>query len=405
MREISPWEGSTKKPLEPQTLLGRITSVDMSTRTCRVKTDYKDYPFVQFPSMSASPDNRGDEDTIIPRPGQICIITMAQGEPYIIGFFRPTKTPAEETAIKPTEDPRAKEEELINPGDRIIRTVAGNRLILRAGGTVELIANQLCRRVMSPSGNTITDVAGQYELETDAGFLYAERDDTTQDTIFGFFMYDNLKPKYAVDFQVGKTDDAALLYQLKMGAINPVDFTLTPNFKLGIAPSGDVTVAVLAGGTPKFETKIEAATGNVTQTIQGNLKQDVTGNVEQTVKGNSEQTVQGNVKQNVTGNVDQVVNGNLTVDTTGNITGTSKGDISLSEAGGGAVKLSKGSVAIGVKTKNGELCDLALQHCDTFINNASSIVATGMGPGVLNPGVVAALTQIKTILGLIKGSL
>jgi len=75
----------------------------------------------------------------------------------------------------------------------------------------------------------------------------------------------------------------------------------------------------------------------------------------------------------------------------------------LSEPGSAAVNLSGGKVAIG--SGAAELLDLCDQHLDALINNASSIALTSVGPAQLSPVVVTSLTQIKTLLGLIKGSL
>jgi phage baseplate assembly protein gpV len=394
-REISPWEGKLRKSTQEKIELGRITEVDVPTRTCRVKTAHKDYRNVQWLALSASSTGEGDEDTFIPRPGQYCIILLVDGEPYIGGFYRPTAIPAEEADVKAKEDPEHDEEALINPGDRIIRTMAGNKLILRSGGTVELHSTGLCRSIWSPSGNTLTDICGQYELETEAGFVYAERDDDTDDTVYGFFMYDSLTPKNAVDFQAGKTDNDSYLYQLKLGPVDPATLTMTPSFLLGIGSNGDITLNSLASSVAKVDMKVEASTGNITQKLEGTVTQEITGDLVQKIKGK--------LNQEVTGDATQTVSGNLKADVTGNVNVDAKGDIQLKEAGGGELKLSKGQVALGASA--GELLALCEKQVGSMIDNASSFVATSMGPGILNPGIVATLAEIKATLGIIKGSL
>lgn len=79
------------------------------------------------------------------------------------------------------------------------------------------------------------------------------------------------------------------------------------------------------------------------------------------------------------------------------------GQIKLEGSGGAALKLEQGKVALGGAA--GELLDLCEQHLSALIDNASSIALTSVGPAQLSPAVVTALTQVKTILGTIKGSL
>jgi len=60
---------------------------------------------------------------------------------------------------------------------------------------------------------------------------------------------------------------------------------------------------------------------------------------------------------------------------------------------------------VGLGGPAAELLDLIDQQLDAIINNAPTFVSTAVGPGVLNPAVVATLTQVKTMLGLIKGGI
>lgn len=72
-------------------------------------------------------------------------------------------------------------------------------------------------------------------------------------------------------------------------------------------------------------------------------------------------------------------------------------------SGGAQVVAAGGKIAIG---SNGiELFDNTVQICDALITNSATIVSTAVGPGVLSPAAVTALTLIKTNLTLIKGFL
>lgn len=92
----------------------------------------------------------------------------------------------------------------------------------------------------------------------------------------------------------------------------------------------------------------------------------------------------------------------IITDSTATVAATVEASIGTS-IGGAKLNISGGKVALG--NNAGELLDLCDQHLDALINNASSIALTAVGPAQLNPAVVTSLTQIKTLLGLIKGSL
>lgn len=80
---------------------------------------------------------------------------------------------------------------------------------------------------------------------------------------------------------------------------------------------------------------------------------------------------------------------------------TSK-DIKLDD-GKAKLVLKNGKLALGAGST--ELVDTLIKVFDQFINNAAAIVSTGVGPGVLNPAVVSALTQLKTSWTQVKGTL
>jgi hypothetical protein len=89
--------------------------------------------------------------------------------------------------------------------------------------------------------------------------------------------------------------------------------------------------------------------------------------------------------------------------TTTKLTSTCSGDTLLEAGGGAKLKLSGGKVALGAGAT--EVVDSLIKVLDQFINNAATIVATAVGPGQLNPAVVAQFTSMKAALTAIKGSL
>jgi uncharacterized protein involved in type VI secretion and phage assembly len=80
-----------------------------------------------------------------------------------------------------------------------------------------------------------------------------------------------------------------------------------------------------------------------------------------------------------------------------------KDEALLSESTGAKLSLKNNKVALG--NSSAELLDLIEQVLDVIQQNAATMVATAVGPGVLNPGVMAKIVEVKTKLGMLKGSL
>lgn len=70
---------------------------------------------------------------------------------------------------------------------------------------------------------------------------------------------------------------------------------------------------------------------------------------------------------------------------------------------GAKLKLENGKIAIG--NSAGELLDIIEQLLDTIQSNAPTMVSTAVGPGILNPAVIAKVTMLKAKIGMMKGSL
>ena len=80
-----------------------------------------------------------------------------------------------------------------------------------------------------------------------------------------------------------------------------------------------------------------------------------------------------------------------------------KNAIHLKESSGAQLKVEKGTVALG--TSSIELLDELVNLLGALVNNAPTFVLTAMGPGTLNPALVAKVTEVKTKLSQIKGKL
>lgn len=80
-----------------------------------------------------------------------------------------------------------------------------------------------------------------------------------------------------------------------------------------------------------------------------------------------------------------------------------KDETVVTESGGSTLSLKGGKVALG--NSSAELLDLISQVLEVFEQNASTMVSTAVGPGVLNPGVMAKVSEVKAKLAQLKGSL
>lgn len=293
MKEYSPWEG-TQDNLNGYVALGRITFVDPKTRRARVKTiglkgktDDLDLYNVQWISMANGTD--GSDDTYIPIAGQYGVIIFINSEPYILGYFQPMP---ESSAS--AEDPPGKEPLL--PGDKIIGTRGGNKIILRSGGSVEIQSTEICRILLLPSRNLLTAICQEMEIEADGGSLYWLRDRTSNATTMTLYAYDNLSPTRAVSLEVGSAESGAVL-DLQMGSLDPDTLDIaTKLFQLSVQPTGDTALYV----TDKAQLSI-AATGDTSLTINGKVTIAVTaesGDVSITTAGKIIHTPTGNFEVN-----------------------------------------------------------------------------------------------------------
>ena len=142
--------------------------------------------------------------------------------------------------------------------------------------------------------------------------------------------------------------------------------------------------------------------GDMLTTVAGDETKKVSGQITSTVQKDWEVSVNGKTTIASKGGVELDGGGANLKLSGGNNSIEAKGGIKL-DGGGAKLKLSGGKVGLGGPAA--ELLDLIDQQLGAIINNAPTFVSTAVGPGVLNPAVVATLNQVKTLLGLIKGGI
>jgi hypothetical protein len=94
---------------------------------------------------------------------------LGHAQPFILGFYSPVQS----------DGGSQRNYRELGPGSMSFITPYGNGLVLHNGGVIEMMAEPLCRRVMTPAGSDTTEsrralIADQcrnYQLQTGAGEL------------------------------------------------------------------------------------------------------------------------------------------------------------------------------------------------------------------------------------------
>jgi hypothetical protein len=168
MKDFSIYESGNDARRERQEGLafGRITRVYEQERLCEVKTYFghgvkndNHIPKCQWLSPDSSPD--GDESGGLPRVNSHCVVAFIGGEPIILGFVNPLSPEGTAGVGEDRED--------LNEGDKIMKTVAGNKIILRTGGTVQIESTRNCRTIYFPDNALINELCRNFEKRVSGG--------------------------------------------------------------------------------------------------------------------------------------------------------------------------------------------------------------------------------------------
>ena len=305
MKETSPYEG-TLDLLNGKTCLGQVVAVDGTARTCRVRTlgaqafgtDDQDLPNVKVQHFAWHPE--GDYAVAIPRIGAYVLVSFINSEPFVVGTYPLSNT---------TGDGGRDNQDTLLPGDFAFQTVAGNKIIIRSAGTVEIESTKGCRTYWLPTFETITTVCQNFELDPTGGYAHWTVDPNTGATILDFKAYDNAEVVNAVTLQVGTTADAESIIDLEIG---PVDENLaipTPNLSLKMKPDGTTTLNIGSGKitltmTPDGKIALQTAS-DLTATVGGKVSIDAT--------GDADITAGGDVNVNASGAANITAGGNAVV--------------------------------------------------------------------------------------------
>lgn len=415
--------------------VGKIISVDPVKRFCEVQTIYGDPGFndrhlaqVQWLSTDANPE--GDESTCIPRRGSMGIVFFVSGVPYIWGYMK---------ATDPTKGAvTGKEPSNLNEGDKVISTVGGNRVVVKANGSIEIFSKENLKQIFFPKTGLLSSITRNWMHKSDGGTITWMNINDANQTLWSQEARADMARTSVVLEQKGAVS-ATVVKRVAIGPMVPGDTDIAlPVFEQTVDRLGTVVGMVGTVGTGSTY-ELSALGGlkwanNIAQVIVSE-----TGDIEASNKI-------AKITATSTGDL-EVSNkaGKATISSTGAIevsnkvakfTAADTGDLEISNKVGKATISASGAVEVSNKigkitvTDSGEieiankvgklkidpsgkiglggpaaeLLDLFNQELDVYIN-APSVCMTPVGPsGPLLPPIIVQLKLIQGFLKSIKGS-
>jgi phage gp45-like len=368
-----------------KTCFGRITSVNSTARTVSCKTiglvgatDDQYLHNVKILHLAWHPE--GDEETYIPRIGAYGVILFINSEPYIVGYYPLSNSEG--------EDQRSNFEAL-QPGDKVIKTVGGNKITLRSGGVVQVESTLGCRTYWIPSQELINTVCRNLEIEPAGGYMHWKLDPDTNDTLMKFVAYNNLEVstviqaeigaasdgESVVDFAVGDPDEdlaiAERRMQMQVKPDGTTHFEIGPtNLTLDIDPDGTtslnvgpdkMTLDIAADGT----TEINIGVGKILLTMNPD------GTLELTTEDSITVTCKKDLTATISGKCNIHTDGDTTIDAGGKVTVNAGGDAAIKASGNATVDAS----AINLNGKAGQILTTAT---DPIVDAITGIPTVGV---------------------------
>lgn len=221
--------------------LGKITSVDINSRTCSIVTfmghgTMNDQVISNCQWLSTDANPEGDESGCIPRRGSLGLVFFVDGETFIWGFLRPLSKGG--SAAQGPESPK------LNEGDKIISTKAGNRITIKRSGLIELYSSDLLQRLMFPLGGKIVDLCQEYNLKADGGSIEWTSDPDTFSTLWDTEFRQSVARLFVVRERRGYVTEDILLKTEVGPALPGIQGTTTPTYIHTIKSTGEVTTTV-----------------------------------------------------------------------------------------------------------------------------------------------------------------
>lgn len=374
MREPSPYEGSLNR--NGSVALGRVTSVNERTRKCRVKTmgvpgrtDDLDLYNVRVLHRNWSPE--GDESVSMPRIGMYVVVLFVINEPIILGAFpldRVDGVPEKENLID------------LDPGDELVaKTIGGARIVVRAGGAIEVQSTDQCRTYWIPSRNLISTICQNWELETTGGYIRWTFDKKAETTNLRAKIWNGLLPTHAAVLDLGSVPEQPDQFvDLRLGPVTE-DLTFSHvAMRLRAQNNGSVLLEIGNEEGVKTTLGIDSQTGNITLETKGSVSTKVEKDVDL--------VVEGSINAKVTKDLIAAVEGGASVTAKKDIALTTEAKANVSAKGGASVS-TDGDASITAKGK-------ATVASDGDASVTAKGKATLQGTGGTAAGSNAAPTEV-----------
>jgi phage gp45-like len=378
--------------------LGSITKVNPDKRFCEVRTFAGDtnlldrnIPQCQWLSLDANP--AGDEFTSIPREGAMGLVFIVGGEAFIFGYLKPT---SHDKGARSGKEPSG-----LNEGDKCISTVGGNRVVIKASGVIEVYSSETLKTVYFPKGGILSDICEEHQMRCDGGFEHwRTTDDVTNFTLHTKEYRADLYRSSIIYEERGHID-STVIKRVTMGPGLPgVDGVKIPLYEHTIDITGKVETKFGVGGilsyslSPTGAAELKNKLGGVSLSETGDWEIK-TPTVTVGLTADGDMSFKGPV-----GEASVTKDGTITAKNALATLSASK-DGSL-EFKGPMSKLSidkAGKVALG--SSAAEVLTLVDKMVGAVIEEPNLCI-TPAGNGILNPKILALLTQARTLLGTIK---
>jgi hypothetical protein len=319
-------QGFDPNYMNGKTALGKITSVNVPLRTCSVKTlglpgVTDDLTVDNVRILHIGAHYEGDESAWIPRIGAYGVLIWVNNEPMIIGYFR----------IMPGGGVAPSDQDDLSPGDFIHRMANGNKVIVRAGGTVQVESTVGCRTFYIPNQDIINAVCKNLEFRAGGGLVNWTLDRNSLDTVLKFVAWNNLNPTIVMNLTIGATGAPPWGQGTEDSEIDPE----APFLDLAIGPpTADMKIEkknIALQIKPSGETKLDIGPGKMTLVIlpDGTVTLTAAGAISITTEKDFSLTATGNVAIKAT---------DVSVDASGNAAVKAGGDASIEAGGKVAVK-------------------------------------------------------------------
>jgi hypothetical protein len=391
--------------------MGRITTVDIDTRLCRVKTFLgpqelldKDLKNVQWVNADGNVD--GDESGSIPREGAIGLVFFIEGEPYIFGFIKPLN--GAKGAITGKESVTR-----LVRGDKLISTKSGNYICIRTNGSIEINSRESLKRVFIPTDSRIQEVCRNFNFKTDGGYINWENKGPILlgQQLFTQEFRRDLARSFVVVEERGAVG-ASTIYRTTMGpGIPGIPGIPAAVYSFSIDVTGKTSLAIGAG-VPVMTADISPAGQidvvsfsdiSVTSRLGNILAETDVGDITATAKlGNiSVEASAGNISA-------KALVGNVSVGATlGDIdVKATAGDITM-EGSLGKLKLGKGKIGLGGPAA--EIVDTVIKlmtQLDTLLTSMQAETHLGnLGYSSSPPLNVASYIAVQVQVNLLKSLL